>query len=68
MDDHTSHTNNIELLQKAKENNVEILVLPSHCTHKLQPLDIAVFKSLNTFYDKDVDYWLKATLEEQLRS
>ena len=60
MDGHTSHTNNIEVLQKAKENNVEILVLPSHCTHKLQPLDIAVFKSLNTFYDKEVDYWLKA--------
>ena len=55
MDGYTSHTNNTELLQKPKENNVEILLLPSPCMHKLQPLDTALFKSLNTFNNKEID-------------
>ena len=52
MDGHSSHTNNLELIMKARENNVCLLVLPSHSTHKIQPLDVAVFKSLNCYYDR----------------
>jgi len=60
MDGHTSHTSNLQLVTKAKENNVILLVLPSHCTHKIQPLDVAVFKSLKTHYDRSVEAWLHA--------
>nr|CAD7261764.1 unnamed protein product [Timema shepardi] len=42
----------------ARENNVRLLSLPSHCTHRLQPLDVAVFKSINSFYDQAVSTWL----------
>lgn len=58
MDGHASHTNNLQLVNKARANNVIILVLPSHCTHKIQPLDVAVFKSLKTHYDRAVNCWL----------
>ena len=54
MDGHCSHTRNLELIKVAKENNVSILVFPSHCTHRLQPLDVAVFKSMNSYYDTEV--------------
>jgi hypothetical protein len=46
------------VVSKARENNVVLLSLPSHCTHQLQPLDMAVFKSINTFYDQEVSTWL----------
>ena len=36
-----------------------ILSLPSHCTHRLQPLDVAFFKSLNAFYDQATATWLR---------
>ena len=51
-DGHTSHTSNYALFNKAKENKVLILIFPSHSTHKLQPLGVAVFKSLKLNYDK----------------
>ena len=60
MDGHTNHTNNLELVIKARENNVDLLVLPSHCTHKIQPLDVAIFKSLKSHYNTAIDTWLHA--------
>jgi DDE superfamily endonuclease/helix-turn-helix, Psq domain len=59
MDGHSSHTNNLDVILKARANNVSLLVLPSHCTHKIQPLDVAVFKSLKSHYDRAVDTWLR---------
>jgi len=58
MDGHSSHVN-YELVQKARDNNVSLLVLPSHCTHKLQPLDVAVFRSFKCHYDRVVEHWLR---------
>ena len=59
MDGHASHTNSLQLVIRARENNVKIIILPSHTTHKIQPLDVAVFKSLKSHYDKAVDSWLR---------
>jgi len=39
---------------RARENNVKIIILPAHTTHKM-----AVFKSLKSHYDKAVDLWLR---------
>ena len=71
MDGHTSHTNNIDVVEKARRNNVQLLVLPSHCTHRLQPLDISFFKSLNSAYNSEVASWLRhhpgrAVTEEEI--
>ena len=59
LDGHSSHTRNLNVIKKARESNVIIISLPSHCTHKLQPLDIAFFKSMNTFYDQAAATWLR---------
>ena len=60
MDGHASHTNSLQLVMKARENNVKLLILPSHSTHKIQPLDVAIFKSLKSHYDRAVDSWLRS--------
>jgi len=51
------HTNNIDVTNRARENNVQLLVLPSHCTHRIQPLDISIL-SLNSYYNAEVTCWL----------
>ena len=53
-DGHASHVNNLQLIDKARENNVILLIFPSHCTHRLQPLDVGIYKSLKWNYDKEV--------------
>jgi len=59
MDGHGSHTKNLDVISKARDNNIILISLPSHCTHKLQPLDIAFFKSMNTYYDQELQAWLR---------
>jgi len=44
LDGHSSHTKNLEMILKARKNNCILLSLPRHCTHKLQPLDVSLFK------------------------
>ena len=58
LDGHKSHTRNLKVVLKARENNVKIICLPSHCTHKLQPLDVAVFRSINHHYDEEIQTWI----------
>lgn len=51
LDGHSSHTQSLEAIELARKHGVLMLSLPSHCTHRMQPLDIAFFKPLNTFID-----------------
>ena len=59
LDGHSSHTQNLNVITKARQSNVIVLSLPSHCTHRLQPLDLSFFKSLNTYYDQAAATWLR---------
>ena len=59
LDGHSSHMKNLSVIIKARENNVIILSLPSHCTHRLQPLDVAFFKSCNAHYNTAVGNWMR---------
>jgi len=59
MDGHSSHTKNLMLIEKAIAHNVILLALPSHCTHRMQPLDVSVFKSLKTYYNQGVQCWFR---------
>lgn len=58
FDGHLSHTKNLEVILKARENQVTILCLPPHCTHRLQPLDVSVMYPLNTFHDQSLEKWM----------
>lgn len=60
LDDHVSHTQNLEVIDLARENGVIILCFPPHCTHKMQPADVAFMKPLSTYYDHAVSGWLRS--------
>ena len=45
IDGHASHIT-IEAIDFCQANNIILFCLPPHTTHALQPLDVAVFKSL----------------------
>ena len=49
-DGHYSHTRSLEVIILARENNVNIICLPPHNSHKMQPLVKASMWPLKTFY------------------
>ena len=59
FDGHATHTKNLELIRKARENHVHILVIPPHTSHRLQPLDVSFMGPLNTYYAQAVNTWLR---------
>lgn len=59
LDGHYSHTQNIDLIDLAKENQVTIVSLPPHCSHKLQPLDKTFTGPLKTYYSDEIRVWLR---------
>nr|KAI8763073.1 jerky protein homolog-like [Biomphalaria glabrata] len=48
----------LEAVNFARENGIELLTFPPHCTHKLQPLDRTFFKSLKSTYNASSDSWM----------
>lgn len=60
LDGHSSHTRSLDALDYAKSNGIIMLSLPSHTTHKLQPLDVGFFKPLQTYYDRFISTWLRS--------
>ena len=41
LDGHTSH---VDVIVEAKQHGVDLLILPSHTSDELQPLDVACFR------------------------
>ncbi|CAF4935193.1 unnamed protein product [Pieris macdunnoughi] len=58
LDGHLSHTKNLNVVLKAREKHVLIICLPPHCTHKLQPLDVAVMYPLSIYYNQALEKWM----------
>ncbi|XP_030762953.1 uncharacterized protein LOC115887627 [Sitophilus oryzae] len=56
LDNHVSHTSR-EAVTFAKSNNIHLLTLPPHSSHKTQPLDRCIFRPLKAYYDVAVDSW-----------
>ena len=52
-DGHKSHIN-LDVIDLCRESNIILFCLPPHTTHALQPLDVAVFKSLKDCFAKSV--------------
>lgn len=64
-DGHLSHVS-FELIQLAISHNVTILKLPPHTSHILQPLDVCVFRSLKSDWDKNLSSWAKTNIGKKL--
>ena len=52
-DGHKTHIN-IDVIDLCRDNGIALFYLPPHMTHALQPLDVAVFKSLKDSFAKAV--------------
>jgi len=59
MDGYYSHTRNLEVINLAQEYHVDIICLPPHSSHKMQPLDKAFMGPLKIFYCQEIEKWLR---------
>ncbi|XP_057311558.1 uncharacterized protein LOC130649317 [Hydractinia symbiolongicarpus] len=59
LDGHRSHTKNIGLIDFARDNGIEIVSLPPHTSHKLQPLDRTFFKPLKVAFNAACTSWMR---------
>jgi hypothetical protein len=57
LDNHESHLS-LAAINLAKDNGVNLLTLPPHCSHRLQPLDISIFAPFKSYYNSAVDSWM----------
>ncbi|XP_022830992.1 uncharacterized protein LOC111359630 [Spodoptera litura] len=60
LDGHASHTQNLQLVDNAREHGVTIICFPPHTTHKLQPADVGFMRPLSIFYDQALTAWLRS--------
>ena len=58
LDGHYSHTRNLEVITLPREDYVDIICLPPHSSHKMQPLDKALMGPLKTFCCQEIEKWL----------
>lgn len=59
LDGHTTHCKNLEALEYARKNGIILLQLPGHTSHRLQPLDVAFFSPLQTYFVQAQDAFLR---------
>ena len=60
LDGHGSHIT-WQFCQFALEKNIQIICLPAHSTHLLQPLDVGIFGPLQHYYGKAADTHMRDT-------
>ncbi|XP_042204018.1 MFS-type transporter clz9-like [Homarus americanus] len=59
MDGHMTHIKNLDVINLARDNYVTIVVLPPHCSHRMQPLDVSFMKPLNAYYVGAIETFLR---------
>lgn len=59
LDGHSSHTRNIELIDLARANNVQLLSLPPHSSHKIQPLDRTFMSPFKKYFSEEIRQWMR---------
>ena len=62
MDGHSSHITG-NMIALCMENNIDLLILPPHCSHLLQLLDVGVYGPLKRFHAQEVDRYTRAGLK-----
>ena len=64
LDGHCTHGKHlVEALQFAKKNNIHLLQLPGHTTHRLQSLDVTFFQPLQNYYVQTKNHGCVLNLE-----
>lgn len=63
LDRRSTHTKNIDVIDFARDNGLLMLTIPPHSSHKLQPLDRGLFKSLKAAYNSACGKWMRSNPE-----
>jgi hypothetical protein len=63
LDGHILHVS-VEVVQEARAAGLDLLTLPSHTSHVLQPLDVSIFKPFKQFFHQYRDFWMSRNLNE----
>lgn len=56
LDGHNSHVT-LDAVRQARDAGLDMLTLPSHTSHALQPLDVSIFKPFKTAFRMYRDVW-----------
>lgn len=56
LDGHCSHVS-IDTVHEAKQVGLDMLTLPLHTSHTMQPLDVCLFKPFKTAFKAYRDFW-----------
>ena len=67
MDGHSSHITG-DLIALCIQNDIDILILPPHCSHLLQPLDVGVYGPMKRYHAAEVDRYSRAGVGRIQRS
>ena len=59
LDNHSTHDQNMEILDLAEENGVDIVSFPPHTSDKLQPCDVGFNKPLSNAMTKEINKCIK---------
>ena len=59
MDGHNAHAT-INIIQLMKQHQIVSLILPPHCTHGLQPVDVVLFNNVKTDWSSIISNHLKS--------
>jgi hypothetical protein len=58
VDGHYLHTENVYVVDKAREHSAAIVILPPHSKQKMQPLDVLFHEVTETYYVEEIETWL----------
>ncbi|XP_055640903.1 uncharacterized protein LOC129778185 [Toxorhynchites rutilus septentrionalis] len=61
LDGHSSHSKNFDFCETAAKMHVVVIVLPPHCSHRMQPLDVSFMGPFKKFYGDATGLLLKKT-------
>jgi hypothetical protein len=64
LDSYNSHVT-LEVVMEAKRVGLDLLTLPSHTSHALQPLDVSVFKPFKQHFREYRDFWTSRNLDQR---
>ena len=57
FDNDCSHLS-LKVIKLAEENGLHFLIVPPHCSHRLQPLDVGISGPFKQFYNRACDAWM----------
>ena len=66
LDGHKTHVT-LDVIVKAKQHGVDLLTLPNHTNHELQPLHVACFRSFKQAFKAHKDVWSMSDLRRKFR-